>query len=258
MKQEPNTPERIERIKEVYVDGDEKLVLPFSFAVLLDNMRCSINFLLDGWRRHCEECYTSPDSFSDKICIDAQCSCHTPTSPVGEKRCGDCEWLKKNLQPRNDVYEKCANGHTFPKHTPTSHADGKKCGCACHKRKEPSPNLAGWGVAKIELTTPLGQVGTLIGFNDGENAHLMLLEATPDKLQGLGKILGMYHSYVSSLLSLHTKKLRERIEVMKKDKDGKAEMMYADGRTVDLKLHSDMAVGYNQALSDVLSVIEEV
>lgn len=34
----------------------------------------------------CEQCYTYPDEFSDKTCLDAQCSCH-------KKPCKtDCKW----------------------------------------------------------------------------------------------------------------------------------------------------------------------
>ena len=253
MKQEPNTPERIERIKEVYVDGDEKLVLPFSFAVLLDNMRCSINFLLDGWRRHCEECYTSPDSFSDKICIDAQCSCHTPTSPVGEKRCGDCEWLKKNLQPRNDVYEKCANGHTFPKHTPASHADGKKCGCACHKRKEPSPNLAGWEKIKDEVEGII-HAYAVNHYNAPEGDWVERRRVRNLALQDLANIF-------SSLLSLHTKKLKERVEGKKVNRYPQAHPAWNEGFQAGLSAAVDVIDGNDgreaKAKSDVLSEIDE-
>ena len=46
---------------------------------------------------------------------------------------------------------------------------------------------------------------------------------------------------------------QEEIRGMLKKPKGK---LIIDGREADLKLHSDMALGYNQALKDILPVIE--
>ena len=47
--------------------------------------------------------------------------------------------------------------------------------------------------------------------------------------------------------------VREIILKIRKEQDGNAKMKFSDGSEADIKLHSDMALGYNQALEDLLS-----
>lgn len=44
----------------------------------------------------------------------------------------------------------------------------------------------------------------------------------------------------------------------RKGKDGNMTMEFADGRKADLKLHSDIAVGFNQALTQVEAVLPQI
>ena len=47
------------------------------------------------------------------------------------------------------------------------------------------------------------------------------------------------------------------VEVLGKKQDGEMVMKFSDGTEADVKLHSDMALGYNQALSDIISALKE-
>jgi len=44
----------------------------------------------------------------------------------------------------------------------------------------------------------------------------------------------------------------------RKGKDGKMTMEFTDGRKADLKVHSDIAVGFNQALTEVEAVLPQI
>ena len=51
--------------------------------------------------------------------------------------------------------------------------------------------------------------------------------------------------------------LVEKLEGMRKEQDGEVTMEFADGRVANIKAHSDMALGFNHALDDVIALVKE-
>ena len=52
--------------------------------------------------------------------------------------------------------------------------------------------------------------------------------------------------------------LLRRVEGERKKQDGKVTMEFADGNVADISLHSDMALGYNKAIQEMIDIISKV
>ena len=71
------------------------------------------------------------------------------------------------------------------------------------------------------------------------------------------KIMNIFTSHTTQRLIQELQEIEDLVEVLGKKQDGEVVMKFSDGTEADVKLHSDMALGYNQALSDILSALKE-
>ena len=65
--------------------------------------------------------------------------------------------------------------------------------------------------------------------------------------------------FLLSALTHQFDELKEKIEGMKiQKKRGAIEMIFGDGRKEKMRTHTNVDVGYNQALSDILALIDSM
>ena len=245
MKQEPNTPERIDtteldRAYREFLDVCNEIVkrndrtgveiaIAFERVKVFHNTLLK-NLLLDERRGKESHNYFCPIAVAERgqwaASIEPFCTCNTPTSPADERF----------LDARTSE-ERKADSKITSKTTSTIDSDIVFPGSViAFKDAEPSPDLAKREAMYLAI-----------------QPHMKKIKARyPEELniEGLEPALNDdVAEVVLEQIALHTKKLRERVEKMERM------IPLQQGKWFP---KDDSNVGYNRALSDVLSVIEEV